>query len=402
MTTMARAGAARLAGAIADTSGGIPVLTGGCGAGRTSVLLALRDRLTPRRCQYVDIEHIATTPERFFRALTAASPFRGTSHLSPAHVTGPREAFEASLAFLCSACTTEGEPATFLLDEILDLRTFESFPGLRSAVTDLVGALGSTPNRFVLATRFATRAARLAASTSGRLDVQPLSPLSVTEVSEALAESPHRLAPGSTEQDLARAVLALTTGRPGYLHTVLEAMSSMADQGGADPVGALVAGLSPGGPLAARCRFSYELRLHRARGYGALKAILDVLAEDEPLTLTAIAQRLGRTPGSTKDYLGWLEDVDLITVQRKRYRVADPLIRLWIRVHGRPSPPSEETVVVEVQRYAMLRLAAAARDDGDVEPHEPQATRPAPPAETAPLVTTAPARPRPSGIIEFD
>ena len=67
-------------------------------------------------------------------------------------------------------------------------------------------------------------------------------------------------------------------------------------------------------PARQTCRFCYELRLHRARGYGALKAILEVLAEEEPLTLTEIAQRLRRTPGSTKDYLSWLEDVDLIVL----------------------------------------------------------------------------------------
>ena len=37
----------------------------------------------------------------------------------------------------------------------------------------------------------------------------------------------------------------------------------------------------------------------------------DVAAEDEALTLTEISHRLQRTPGSTKDYLSWLEDVDL-------------------------------------------------------------------------------------------
>ena len=88
-------------------------------------------------------------------------------------------------------------------------------------------------------------------------------------------------------------------------------------------------------PLAAACRFCYELRLHRARGYGALKAILDVLAEEEPLTLTEIALRLHRTPGSTKDYLSWLEDVDLIMSRQKRYSFTDPLLRLWVRLHCR-------------------------------------------------------------------
>ncbi len=93
----------------------------------------------------------------------------------------------------------------------------------------------------------------------------------------------------------------------------------------------------------------YELRLHKARGYGALKAILEILAEEEPLTLTEVAQRLHRTPGSTKDYLSWLEDVDLIVSRQKRYSFADPLTRLWVRLHCRPVPPSVDEVAREVQ-----------------------------------------------------
>jgi hypothetical protein len=104
------------------------------------------------------------------------------------------------------------------------------------------------------------------------------------------------------------------------------------------------------------CRFSYELRLHRARGYGALKAILDVLAAEEPLTLTEIALRLRRTPGSTKDYLSWLEDVDLIVSRQKRYSFADPVMRLWVRLNGHPAPPTEEEIAREVQAYVMARI----------------------------------------------
>jgi len=44
----------------------------------------------------------------------------------------------------------------------------------------------------------------------------------------------------------------------------------MARHGPTDAVSALAALLAPGGTLCAACRFSYELRLHRARGYGAL------------------------------------------------------------------------------------------------------------------------------------
>ncbi len=117
--------------------------------------------------------------------------------------------------------------------------------------------------------------------------------------------------------------------------------------------------LAPGGSIANACRFCYELRLHRARGYGALKAILDVLSEIEPLTLTEIALRLRRTPGSTKDYLSWLEDVDLIVSRQKRYSFADPMLRLWVRLHCHPVPPSDEDVAREVHAYVLARIPHA-------------------------------------------
>ena len=58
-----------------DTGTRIPVLLGGCGTGRTSLLLRLRNLIGHSTSQYIDVERIATTPERFVAALRAASPF---------------------------------------------------------------------------------------------------------------------------------------------------------------------------------------------------------------------------------------------------------------------------------------------------------------------------------------
>jgi len=154
-------------------------------------------------------------------------------------------------------------------------------------------------------------------------------------------------------------VHALTQGHAGYVREMLTALSQMARDGIVDPVGAFASLLSRRGRLSASCRFCYELRLHRARGYGALKAILDVLAQEQPLTLTAIAKRLGRTPGSTKDYLSWLEDVDLVQVHNKRYSFGDPVLRLWVKLNGRSTAPTEDEIAREVQRYAAEMLTSA-------------------------------------------
>lgn len=356
----------RTLAALDGSSGGgprIPVVLGGCGTGRTSLLLRLRDLIGRGAAQYVDVERIATTPERFLTALRGVSPFPGQPD-GPTSGSGARAAFDASLAFLDAARASGDAPATFLLDEFLELRTFESFPGLRSVLRDLVVALGSSGNRFVLTTRYVARAHRLLRDAPSRFEIIQVAPLTPAEVRATLPAAPApRSVSGSLDDeddrardDLARLVHAISDGRPSYARMIAEASASMAPRGDADPVSALSSVLVPGGSISTACRFCYELRLHRARGYGALKAILDVLAEEEPLTLTEIALRLRRTPGSTKDYLSWLEDVDLIVSRQKRYSFADPMLRLWVRLHCHATPPGDDDVAREVHAYVLARL----------------------------------------------
>ena len=361
----------RVLAALDGSAGGsarIPVVLGGCGTGRTSLLLRLRDLIGRQSTQYVDVEHIATTPERFLKSMREASPFPPIQYgQADAVESGARGSFDASLAFLDTARASGEGPATFLLDEFLELRTFERFPGLRSVLRDLLGALASSGNRFVLTTRYTARAHRLLRDAASPFEIIPVAPLTPAEIRATLPAAPaSRTLSGSIEDeedrardDLARLVHAISDGRPSYARMIAEASATMAPRGTVDPVSALSALLAPTGTIATACRFSYELRLHRARGYGALKAILDVLAEEEPLTLTEIALRLRRTPGSTKDYLSWLEDVDLILSRQKRYSFTDPMMRLWVRLHCRPTPPNEEDIAREVHAYVLMRLPHA-------------------------------------------
>lgn len=334
----------------------IPVLLGPCGSGRTSALMRLRDQLGRGSSQYVDVERVATTPERFLQALRTDSPFAPPASATP---TGSaREAFDALLSFLTEARAPGGAPVTFLLDEFLELRTFESFPGLRTVLRDVVAGLTASQNRFVLTSRYLARTQRLLRDAPSAFEIVPVTPLSAAESQASLiavaAESGV-----SIDDDSARAIHALADGRPAYLAALAMATQEMARRGPADPIAALSELMGSGGVLFATCRFCYELRLHRARGYGALKAILEVVAAEEPLTLTEIAHRLRRTPGSTKDYLSWLEDVDLVESRQKRYRFADPLLRLWVRLHCRPAPIGEDELAREVHGYASARLPQA-------------------------------------------
>ena len=334
----------------------IPVLVGGSGSGRTSLLFRIAHRLGDDRSQYIDAERAASTPEGFYTAVTTDTPYVVAPPSQPRNGDRPaRAAFDTLLAFFRQARTQDGGVSTFLIDELLELRTFESFPGLRGVLRELLDTLAQSPNHFVLATRFVSRAHRLFRDAPDRFEVIHVPPLSPTEVSTAL------LAKGVGRDDadrneLGRMIHALTDGRPTYVQALAQAMASMDGASGGDPVSALASGLAVDAHLCLSCRFCYELRLHRARGYGALKAILQVMGDEEPLTLTEIAHRLGRTPGSTKDYLSWLEDVDLVRVRHKRYSFGDPLLRLWVRLHCRAMPPDESDLSREVQEYAVSRL----------------------------------------------
>ena len=365
----------RTTAALDATPSRIPVLLGGCGSGRTTLLHQLRDRIGRTASQLIDVERTATTPERFLRGVAAASPFPAGEPPVP----GARAAFDQLLAFFGRARGGGNAPAVFLLDEFLELRTFESFPGLRRVLHEFVDGLAASDNRFVLTSRYTARTLRLLRDHSARFEVIHMPPLATEDTLDMLARTGGSLTPGDARETdyTARTVQALADGRPAYVRAVADELGAMRGQGGpgsSDAISALAAVLAPGGRLARQCGFCYELRLHRARGYGALKAILEILGEEENLTLTEIALRLQRTPGSTKDYLSWLEDVDLVIARQKRYAFVDPLLRVWVRLHCRTSAPTEDDLAREVHRYALPRLPPASEPPATGEPAFAMAT----------------------------
>jgi hypothetical protein len=262
----------RVAAALDASPSRIPVLLGGCGSGRTTLLHQIRERAGRTAMQHIDVERTATTPERFFRAVTTTSPFAAPADgTAPQPVANARTAFEAALAFIDRARAAGGEPATFLLDEFLELRTFESFPGLRRALHDLLDTLAASGNRFVLTSRYTARALRLLRDRSARFEVIHMPTLTLEETLDILGLTNGSFAGGDPQEAeyTARTVLGLADGRPAYVRAIADELTAMRDHGGpgsADTISALVALLAPDGRLSRQCSFSYELRLHRARG----------------------------------------------------------------------------------------------------------------------------------------
>ncbi len=369
-------------------AGRIPVVLGGCASGRTSLLLRLHALFGHDRAQYIDVAAAATTPERCAASVLAGAPKALAGGVPPGGFQSARDAFDALTAFFASVTAAEGAPVTFLLDEAQDVRTFESFPGLRHVQRELISRLADSPNAFVLASRFQTRAHRLLRDAPARFEVIHAPVLTADEAGLIVRQ---RTGDGQWAPDLIAGITALSGGRAGYASLLVEALLRQPAHRRSAPL-ALATALAPDGALTARCRESYEFRLHRARGYGALKAILGVLGADEGLTLTEISQRLHRTPGSTKDYLSWLEDVDLVTVQRKRYAFADPLLRVFVRLHAQPAPPTPDDIAREVADFAQRVGDTVASTPTVRDEARPQAV-------ASPQAVAAGDR---SGIIEID
>ena len=85
------------------------------------------------------------------------------------------------------------------------------------------------------------------------------------------------------------------------------------------------------GQIYGYCQYLYDISLQKARGYGVLKALLQILAIEDGLTLSEIARtRVRRQASAARDYLRRLMAVDLLVERDGRYFYADPVFRYWV------------------------------------------------------------------------
>lgn len=99
--------------------------------------------------------------------------------------------------------------------------------------------------------------------------------------------------------------------------------------------------LSPGGLIHAYCTYLYNISLQRAKGYGVLRAILDLIAtNDDPMTQSDLARQLKMTQGAVRTNLKELEHIGLLHQRNRRYFYTDSILRYWVGYvqHGIEAP----------------------------------------------------------------
>ncbi len=354
-------------------------LTGPLGSGKSALLAQLARALQAAgwRTVSLDLMGAASSPERFVRAAVRALP-EDLDHASRARAEEVRalaasggrprsaDAVQAVFSLWAGLDESGGRPVALLLDEPTEIRSLAYFPGLREVHAPFGAALAARRRGTIVATSFPTLARRLWPA----LGTIPLAPLTADDLRPALRALGLRVD--------ADALARVSFGSVGAARVLLEGLA-----GGADLATTWTAEMSPGGRLDAGCRYAYEVLLLRSRGYGMSKAVLATVAEDEGLNLKALVDRLGRTPGAIRDYLGWLLAVDALAVVGRRYYYADGLLRLWVRVHARGFRATPADV------EAAFGEAVAS-------------TAPAPVAAAPPAPAPAPGPPRNPLVIEID
>jgi len=342
--------------------------------GKTLLLLEHATRLLqtspegPVRPVYVDFEELVTSPELFSRRYVGLVTFwaltRGggeiEAFLTPTGLLGgPAAGLRTVAQTLAALEDTRDDPATqitlaldfpdklaqelgcrllLLLDEFTELTILSNYPSVRRPL-QLFRAAMQRHDRlgYVIAASAISAMQEMVQDGSSPLFLQ----FEQVEVSHfppdatlALAE---RTLGATPPPGFGRRLHQLTGGHPFYIHAVvtrlLQQRTFVRDPSDIEPDDVLRAfvleTLSRTGQIYNYCRYLYDISLQRARGYGILKAILQVMTEEEGLTLSELARRIHKTAPTTRGYLRALQEVDLVVENEGIYFYRDPVLRYW-------------------------------------------------------------------------
>ena len=340
--------------------------------GKTLLLLEHAVRLLetaptgPVRPVYVDFEELVTSPELFSRRYVGLVTFwaltqgRGEieAFLTPtALLGGPAAGLRCVAQTLAAMENARDDPATqvtlaldfpeklaeeldcqllLLLDEFTEITVLGNYPSVRRplhlfrAAMQRHGRLG-----YVIAASAISAMETMIHDGRSPLFLQ----FELVEVSrfpfDATLALMERVLGDTPAPGVARRLHRLSGGHPFYIHAVTARLTDLVpsptDLEPDDVSRAFVLEtLSRTGQIYHYCRYLYDVSLRRARGYGILKAILQVLAEEEELTLSEVARRIRKGASATRGYLRALQEVDLVVEGGGEYFYRDSVLRYWV------------------------------------------------------------------------
>lgn len=229
-----------------------------------------------------------------------------------------------------------GQPLMYFLDEFPELLTLGSFPGVGDPLKHFRAALQRQTRVAYVITGSAVSATEHIVQDHQSplflqfraLELHPFTPEDTQALTEKLVG---RLSPAAQA-----AIHTYTFGHPFYVTALAERVRELA-AGEAEAVtpelisqAFVLEALENRGQIYSYCRYLYDISLQKARGYGVLKALLQILATEHGLTLSEIASRLRRQASATRDYLRRLMEVDLLVEREGRYFYVDPVFRYWV------------------------------------------------------------------------
>ncbi len=229
-----------------------------------------------------------------------------------------------------------GRPCMYFLDEFPELVVLGSFPGVGDPLRHFRAALQrQTRVAYVItgsaisATEHIVRDHESPLFLQFRaLELHPFTPEDTQTLTEKLSG---RLSPAAQA-----AVYAYTFGHPFYVTALVERVRELVS-GDAEMItpdlvsqAFVLEVLESRGQIYGYCRYLYDISLQKARGYGVLKALLQILATEDGLALSEVAGRLRRQAGAARDYLRRLMEVDLLIEREGRYFYTDPVFRYWV------------------------------------------------------------------------
>jgi AAA+ ATPase superfamily predicted ATPase len=282
---------------------------------------------------YLTIERLleTTAGRSAVTAQTAASLLRELNQAKPDQALLLKIAFD----FPEKLAYELGKPLILFLDEFTELTTLSHYPGIRDPLKQFRSALaGQGRVAYVVAGSAMTAMMKLFHTPEAPLFLQfetiELTPFNRQDTRNLIQKLNDNFSAAVSAE-----VYRYSQGYPFYIMALtgrLQRLLEPNQEAEADLVkyAFLQETMWRGGQIYNYCRYVYDLSLQQARGYGMLKAVLQILAEEEGLTLSEIARRLRKSPAAVREYLRWLMEVDLLVEQNKQYRYRDAVLRFWV------------------------------------------------------------------------